>query len=165
MSEGRLESINVSDGGVPKRPRPECEITAGGLAGDRQRNLKFHGGPDRAVLLYSLGRIESLRDGGHPIAPGTIGENLTISGLDWDLAVPGARVEVGPVLLELTRYATPCDTIAGSFRDGRFARVSQKLHPGWSRVCARVLAEGLVRVGDPVRLAPGRREPFEGSDR
>ena len=152
MPEGRVEFINVSDGGVPKRPLPECEITSRGLAGDRQRNLKFHGGPDRAVLLYSLERIRALQDEGHPVTPGTIGENLTVSGVDWDLVVPGARIEVGPVRLELTSHASPCETLAGSFLEGRFVRVSQKVHPGWSRVCARVLVGGRVKVGDPVRV-------------
>lgn len=90
MVEGRVEQINASDGGVPKRPLPDGEVTAGGLRGDRQRNLQFHGGPDRAVVLYSLERIHSLQEEGHPITPGAIGENLTVSGLDWDLVVPGA---------------------------------------------------------------------------
>ena len=157
MSEGLLESINVSDGGVPKRPLSECEITAGGLDRDRQRNLKFHGGPDRAVLLYSLERIRSLQEEGHPIAPGTIGENLTVSGLDWAAMAPGVQLSVGEVRLELTRFASPCQTIAGSFGDGRFDRVSEKVHPGWSRVCARVLFEGRVKVGDPVRLLGSER--------
>jgi MOSC domain-containing protein YiiM len=40
----------------------------------------------------------------------------------------------------------------GSFKDREFARVSQKRHPGWSRVYARVLVEGRIRRDDPVRL-------------
>ena len=34
----------------------------------------------------------------------------------------------------------------------RFIRLSQKHYPGWSRVYARVLKEGLVRTGDAVTL-------------
>ena len=154
VTEGRVESINTSDGGVPKVPRPECRISVGGLQGDRHRNPRFHGGPDRAVCLYSLELIRSLQAEGHPIAAGTIGENLTFSGINWDLMVPGARVEVGEVRLELTSHAAPCETIAGSFRDGEFVRVSPKVHPGWSRLYARVLEEGVVRQGDPTRLVP-----------
>ena len=157
MPAGQVEFINISDGGVPKRPWPECDVTIAGLSGDRQRDLKYHGGPDRAVLLYSLERIRSLQEEGHPIAPGAIGENLTVSGLDWDLLVPGAQVEVGPVRLELTSHASPCDTLAASFLEGRFVRVSQKVHPGWSRLCARVLVEGRVTVGDPVRVLGSER--------
>jgi MOSC domain-containing protein YiiM len=56
------------------------------------------------------------------------------------------------VLLEIVSFTSPCKTIRESFIDGRFARISQKLHPGWSRVYARVLSEGEVRFGDSVEL-------------
>jgi MOSC domain-containing protein YiiM len=65
---------------------------------------------------------------------------------------PGRRVEVGEVEIELTAYAAPCRNIGGSFKDRRTGRVSQKAHPGWSRLYARVTREGTVRVGDPVRV-------------
>jgi MOSC domain-containing protein YiiM len=147
---GRLESINRSDGGVPKQPVMECEVRVLGLEGDRQTDFVHHGGRDRAVVLYSLERIAALQGEGHPIVVGSIGENLTLSGLDWEALVPGARLRVGDVELELTRYASPCAKIAGSFRDGAFERVSQKRHPGWSRVCARVLVPGWIAVGASV---------------
>jgi MOSC domain-containing protein YiiM len=149
---GRLVSINCSDGGVPKSPVAEVLITEAGLAGDRQHDLRFHGGPDRAVLLYSMELIEALQKEGHPIRVGGTGENLTLSGLDWNLIVPGSEISVGAVRLLVTKYATPCHNISGSFVDGDMTRIAQKLHPGWSRVCAKVLAGGTVRVGDSVRL-------------
>ncbi len=149
---GRVESINVSDGGVPKQSRPAARIRASGVEGDRQRRVSGHGGPDRAVTLYSLERLEALRLEGHPIGPGSTGENLTVSGLRWDQIQAGVRLAIGDVLLELTKPAPPCQTIAGSFLGGEFQRISEKLHPGWSRYCARVLREGDVRVGDPVAL-------------
>ncbi len=148
MPSGILHSINVSNGGVPKLARESCFVRRSGLDGDRQRDLRNHGGPERAVSLYSLELIEALRAEGHPITPGSIGENLTMAGLDWNRMTPGARVEVGPVLLELTDYTTPCRNIAPSFLERRIMRVSQKEHPGWSRLYARVLSEGLVRIGD-----------------
>ena len=150
---GRVESINRSRGGVPKAPGESGTITAAGLDGDVQRDLRFHGGPDRALSLYSLDLIAALRAEGHPIAPGTTGENLTVSGLEWARLVPGALVSVGEsVRLEVTRYASPCANISGSFLDGQIARIAQKTHPGWSRVYTRVLTAGPVRVGDPVVL-------------
>ncbi len=96
---GRLESINVSRGGVPKQPAFDAMITAQGLAGDRQRDLRHHGGPDRAVTLFSAERIAALQAEGHPIRPGTIGENLTVSGLDWARVGPGARLGIGEARL------------------------------------------------------------------
>jgi len=58
--------------------------------------------------------------------------------------VPGAKLEVGDVLLELTDYAAPCSNLRPYFLGGMFIRVSQKKHPGWSRLYARVLREGDV---------------------
>lgn len=152
LRAGRLESINASRGGVPKTAIFEGLITEAGLDGDRQRDLRFHGGPDRAIVLFSLDVIRALQREGHPIAPGTAGENLTLSGIEWRTVVPGSQLQIGEVQLEVTKYTSPCEKIAGSFADCDFTRISQKLHAGWSRVCARVLAGGLVRTGDAVNL-------------
>ena len=152
MSDGKLHSINVSSGGVPKLRREAAAVKRGGVEGDRQRDLEHHGGPQRAVSLYSLELIEKLRAEGHPIVAGAIGENLTLAGIDWSAMTPGRRLEVGAVKLELTSYAAPCNIIAGAFHDGRSSRVAQKTHAGWSRLYARVLQEGGVRIGDRVRL-------------
>lgn len=148
-----LHAINVSNGGVPKLPRPSCFVSVSGLEGDRQRDLRHHGGPERAVCLYSLDLIQALQAEGHDITPGSIGENLTVEGVDWARMLPGARVEVGPVVLELTDYAAPCSNIARSFQRRQYVRVNQKIHAGWSRLYARVLAEGTVSVGDTLRIA------------
>jgi MOSC domain-containing protein YiiM len=49
----------------------------------------------------------------------------------------------------------PCKTIKASFIDGKFIRIAQKLHPGWSRVYARVLSEGQIHFGDPSKSTQG----------
>lgn len=156
-SLGRVHQVNVSpDGGVPKRPVAEAYIAVGGVRGDCQRNLKHHGGPNRAVCLYSLERIELLRGEGHPIEPGSTGENLTVSGIEWSEVKPGVRLRIGnDVELEVLKYTEPCKTIAGSFKDGRIERVAQERNPGFSRVYARVLREGVARTGDIVTLLGG----------
>jgi len=153
VTTGRLESINTSRGGVPKTSVFEALVTAHGLDGDRQRDLRYHGGPDRAVVLFSLDAIRALQREGHPIAPGAAGENLTVSGIEWTTVVPGATLRVGEVLLQITTYTSPCEKIAGAFLEHDFTRISQKVHPGWSRVSARVTAGGILYVGDPVTLA------------
>jgi len=105
--------------------------------------------------VYSLERIYALQAEGHPIDVGTAGENVTVEGIDWDLVVPGARLRLGEeVLLEVASFTSPCKTIRESFTDGRFARISQKLHPGWSRVYARVLSEGEILCGEAVEVTP-----------
>lgn len=143
---GRIVSINGSGGGVPKRPVLFSNVNSLGLEDDRHISPD-HGGPDRAICIYSLELIKALRAEGHPIDIGTAGENFTVEDLDWSLVEPGVFVTVGAeVRLEVTSFTTPCKTIAGSFREGKFSRISQKLHPGWSRVYARVLTAGAVKT-------------------
>jgi len=150
--EPRLHQISISNGGVPKHAIVRAEITAAGVTGDRQRNPDIHGGPDRAVCLYSLDVIEALRAEGHPIAPGSAGENLTLAGIDWISIKPGMRLRVGAVRLEIVSYTAPCVHNGRWFLNENFSRMSQKQFPGWSRVYARVLTEGTVRAGDPVEI-------------
>ncbi|MBI3743039.1 MAG: MOSC domain-containing protein [Chloroflexi bacterium] len=146
-----IHQLNVSKGGVPKTAIPQAMLSALGLEGDGFANPKFHGGPDRALCLYALERIEALQVEGHSIFPGAIGENVTTVGLDWNLVVPGARLALGDCLIEIVRYTTPCMT-TGRFVSGDLKRYHHEHNPGWSRVYARVLTGGLLRVGDPVRI-------------
>lgn len=147
----QLIQINLSKGGVPKLPIPEAVVTKLGISGDQQKDLQHHGGPDRAVSLFSVDLIEQLRLEGHPIAPGTTGENLTITVDDYAALKPGCTLAIGEeVELLITAYAPPCKTIKASFHNDEFIRISDKVHPGWSRLYASVLKEGLIRQGDAI---------------
>jgi MOSC domain-containing protein YiiM len=152
---GRIFQLNISDGGVPKRAVPAAHLTSTGLEGDRQRH-RDHGGPERALCLYSLEHILKLQAEGHPIFPGSVGENLTLAGLDLGQLMPGARLAIGDeVLIEISGYTTPCRVIAESFVGGQFKRILQKLNPGDSRLYARVLRTGTLAVGQGVRVVNG----------
>ena len=89
---GRVVGLHVSDGGVPKHAVARAVVRPGGIEGDRQRDLRYHGGPERAVSLFSREVMDRLRAEGHPIAPGTTGENVLLAGLDWRHVQPGARL-------------------------------------------------------------------------
>ena len=150
---GRIFQLNTSPGGVPKLATREAEVTELGLTGDDHKFPDIHGGPERAVCLFSLERILELQNEGHPIFPGAVGENVTISGIDWDEVTPGQKLTLGDeVLLEITSYTSPCNSIPHSFVNGEYQRISQKLHPGYSRVYARVLRPGRIMIGQPVEL-------------
>jgi MOSC domain-containing protein YiiM len=153
MAKGTIVQVSASRGGVPKRAILQGVVDATGITGDRQKNLEFHGGPDRAVCLFASERIEALAAEGHPIYPGATGENVTTRGVDWAAVVPGARLRLGDtVLLEITDFAQPCKKNRVWFSDGNFNRINQKRFPGWSRVYARVLVGGVIRRGDAVEL-------------
>ncbi|HEX8550795.1 MAG TPA: MOSC domain-containing protein [Abditibacteriaceae bacterium] len=148
-----LRQINVNpEGGVPKYAVSEARLETEGVAGDKQRNRKYHGGPMRAVCLYSWELIQSLQAEGHPIDAGTIGENLTLQGVDWQQLAPGTRLRIGEAELEITSYVVPCRNIRASFLNDNFMRIAREKNPGWGRYYARVVHEGLVRAGDEVKV-------------
>ncbi|MEA2684249.1 MAG: hypothetical protein QOK05_2577 [Chloroflexota bacterium] len=150
--QARVHRINVSGGGVPKRAVAEGVLGELGIAGDDHDDKVDHGGPDRALCLYSIERIRVLQAEGHPVAPGSMGENITIEGLDTARLKPGDRLAIGETEIELTSHATPCRTIRESFIDGGFSRVLHTPHPGDSRLYARVLRGGTLRQGDPIQV-------------
>ena len=85
---GRIASLSVSDGGVPKRRVDGAQVSRLGLQKDAHNDTEGHGGPERAVCVYSLEKIRALQSEGHPIDVGTAGENVTVEGIDWDQVVP-----------------------------------------------------------------------------
>ncbi len=150
---GRVLQVNVSPGGVPKTPVASAEVGRLGLEGDAVNHPKIHGGPERAVCLFSNELIRSLRAEGHPISPGDVGENLTVEGLDWPSLEVDAVLAVGETLrLQLSQRVEPCRTIAGAFDGGDFKRIKPSRVPDQTRWYARVLTPGTVRPGDAIRV-------------
>lgn len=154
-----IHSIQISAGGVPKTAVPRAKVCSAGIHGDGHQ-YEHHGGPTRALCLYSLEPIESLAAEGHLITPGAIGENLTITGLDWERVAPGQKImfadpvtrAIRPVMATVTEYATPCKKIRNLFKDGYMKRVSAVDHPGWARAYASVKGSGWLLPGDHVWL-------------
>jgi len=151
-ARGRVVQISVNpNGGVPKHRVLFTRLSFNNVEGDKQRNLKFHGGPERAVCLFSWEVIRELQDEGHPIDCGTTGENLALSGVDWSTLKAGDRLQIGAAaMIEITRPTTPCKKIAASFIDGDFMRIHHKKFPSDTRYYARVLREGDVHESDLV---------------
>jgi MOSC domain-containing protein YiiM len=161
-SGGRVHQVNVSTGGVPKLPVVAARVHRLGVEGDGHHEPEpVHGGPDQAVSLYCIEALARVAADGHTAFPGAFGENLTLEGLDWAALRAGDRLGVGAGGLEiqLTKHASPCTTLQHYFTDGRFARISQKVHPEDARWYARVLAEGPVAPGDRVVVTPATDEP------
>jgi MOSC domain-containing protein YiiM len=151
----RIAQLAISNGGVPKTPVLLATVTELGIVGDRQKHTKFHGGVLRALCLYSLELIEKLQAEGHPIYPGSTGENVTISGVDWTTLASGTRMKLGDeVEIQLTKEADPCRTIAASFANGTFRRLEE---PGEMRWYCRIVTTGTVRVGDAVHVLAATR--------
>jgi hypothetical protein len=151
---GTVAQLATSGGGVPKRAVEVVEVGDRGIIGDRQADRRNHGRPLQALCLWSTEVIEALQAEGHPIQPGSAGENVTISGIEWPTLRTGVQLLIGDVLAEVSAYATPCSKNAAWFVDRDFNRMDQDRHPGWSRVYAWVKEPGTIRAGDPVVVEP-----------
>lgn len=153
MPTGRVASINVSRGGVPKLPVDRAQVRRVGLDGDEHRS-PVHGGPFAAVSIYSVEAIARVAADGHEAFPGAYGENLTLEGLELDTFRAGdlLRIGGGGLVLELRSRAEPCTNLSRWFVDERIGRVSSKAYPADARWYASVLEEGSVATGDLVEL-------------
>src|SRR5579872_3571667 len=111
LMQGTIVQVNVSLGGLPKRPISEGLITPLGIRGDLQAHPAIHGGPRKAVLLIAAEVVDELAARGYPIFYGALGENLTTRGIPvCDLRV-GDQVRAGTALLEITGPRGPCSAL------------------------------------------------------
>jgi MOSC domain-containing protein YiiM len=157
---GTIVQINISPGGIPKRPIAEGEVTPEGIRGDSWAHPQFHGGPNQALLLITSEGIEELIARGYPLHAGSLGENLTVAGLDRREMRIGQRYRAGEVLLELTKVRTPCSTLniyGPSIQQAvydRQVKAGDVSSPRWglSGFYARVLRAGVVRPRDIIQL-------------
>jgi MOSC domain-containing protein YiiM len=118
--------------------------------GDRQADLRVHGGPDKAVYAYPSEYYElwSRERPELDLGPGTFGENLTTEGfLDGDVNV-GDRFRFGSAELAVTQPRLPCFKLG--IRMGRDEFVTEFLERGLLGFYLAVAREGTVEAGDPV---------------
>ncbi|HXA64226.1 MAG TPA: MOSC domain-containing protein [Bryobacteraceae bacterium] len=157
---GSIIQINISPGGIPKRPIPEAKVTAEGILGDRWAHPDIHGGPNQALLLITSEGIEELIAQGYPLFPGALGENLTTAGLDRCQMRVGQRYRAGGIFLELTKLRAPCTTldvyghsINRAVYDAQ-VKAGDPSTPRWGLggFYARVLRAGTLRPQDIIEL-------------
>jgi len=157
---GCIVQINISPGGIPKRPIPEAEVTPEGIRGDSWAHPQIHGGPNQAVLLITSEGIDELIAQGYPLHAGALGENFTVAGLDRRQMRIGQRYRVGEVLIELTKMRAPCATLSvygpsiGQAVYDRQVKAGDASSPRWGLggFYARVLRGGVVRPRDIIQL-------------
>ena len=139
--------------GIVKLPVTAASISLDtlNLDGDRQADLKVHGGPDKAVYAYPVEHLPLWNDElGTDFGPGTFGENLTTAGwLEDDVRI-GDIWAWGDARLQVSQPRSPCyklATITG--RPDLLKRLVRTGRTGWY---LRVLQGGTAPVSGPIQV-------------
>jgi MOSC domain-containing protein YiiM len=155
-TKGVIVQINVSPGGLPKRPVAEGLISPLGIEGDAHAHPSIHGGPRKAILLIASEVVDDLVARGYPLFYGALGENLTTRGIPVRQLRVGDRLQAGGALLEITQPRGPCTTLdvyGKTLKDEIYDARVKALDPasarwGMSGFYARVVEAGVIRTND-----------------
>ncbi len=137
-----------------KKDPVDGQVWAGreGLSGDHQYDRQGHGGPDRALLMYSAEHYPRWRAewSRKDVGPGAFGENLTVSGLNEDIACVGDIFRIGEVRVEISSPRSPCINLSRRHQLPDLVKTIVENHrSGWY---LRVLQEGWLEAGMEVSL-------------
>jgi MOSC domain-containing protein YiiM len=118
-----------------------------GLKGDRYRTK----GGKRQVTLVQHEHLPVIGAilGGRVIEPETLRRNIVVSGVNL-FALRNQRFRIGEAIFEGTGHCHPCSRMEEAMGVGGFAAMR-----GHGGITAKVVQEGLVRLGDVVSREPG----------
>jgi MOSC domain-containing protein YiiM len=154
----------VPSGFVKKAVAGPVTVGALGLDGDEQADLTVHGGPEKAVYGYAAGHyprwVHDFPALAERFLPGSMGENLTVTGIDEDELRVGDVHAIGSALLQLCQPRQPCFKLALALGEPRLAKAM--VRSGRSGWYYRVLRGGTMAAGDTITLAerPNPDFPF-----
>jgi len=122
------------------------------LEGDRQADLRYHGGADKAVYAYPFEHYAywQAKLGRGDFKFGQFGENLTVEGLLEEEVRIGEVLGIGAALVQVTQPRTPCFKLGLKMGQDSFPPVF--LESGRSGFYLRVLREGEIGAGDPIEI-------------
>lgn len=135
-------------------------LATGNLTGDRQADLTVHGGPDKAVCVYSADHYAAWRAelATRACVPGWFGENFTVDGQTEQSVAIGDIYRVGTALVQVSQPRGPCWKLGRRWRRPDLPKlVVRSGRSGWY---LRVLEEGAVIAGEPLVLVERESTPW-----
>ncbi|MED2011059.1 MOSC domain-containing protein [Brevibacillus borstelensis] len=121
------------------------------LDGDGQADRRFHGGKDKALMVYSYDHYSFWEEKlGQELAPGAFGENVTVRGLDESTVSIGDIFQLGEAVVQVSQPRQPCFKL--DVRLQRSDMVSLIQQTGYSGFYMRVLETGMIGQDMEFRL-------------
>jgi MOSC domain-containing protein YiiM len=152
--------------GIGKRPVTHAvAVKPLGLDGDEQADLSVHGGLPKAVYAYPQEHYPfwqtvraqakvALWD--EPLPPGSIGENLTIAGLQEHQVWVGDVLRFPDCELAVSEPRFPCFKFNHAMGFNQATKLMGQ--NGWCGFYLAVRVPGTLQAGQPFELIPGPRE-------
>ena len=127
-------------------------LRAYNLAGDRQSDLRVHGGPNKAVYLYPFEHYSywAQQLPTADLSWGAFGENLTTEGITEETAHIGDQFRIGSAIVQVAQPRMPCYKLA--LRFGRSDMVRRFWESGLSGIYFSIVEEGELEAGDAITL-------------
>ena len=135
-------SEKVWESGIFKSKITESvTVTKTGIKGDEQADVTVHGGPDKAICVYSIDHFDYWKSElGLELEPGAFGENFSVTGITEQDVCIGDTFQCGHVILQTTQPRQPCWKLARRWGVKTMPALVQKNgKTGWY---FRVLNEG-----------------------
>ena len=152
--------------GILKRPvAGPVEVGPLGLAGDEQADRVLQGGLSKAVCAYphehyafwqTVRAQARVAEWGATLAPGALGENLTVSGLTEDRVWVGDRLRFAECELAVSEPCFPGPTLDAALGFPHAARLMRA--NGWCGYYLAVRVPGRLHPGESFEVIPGPRE-------
>ena len=138
--------------GIRKQPVSEpARLGSPGFEGDGVADKKHHGGPDKAVCVYSTEHYRYWEKSlGIKLPPAAFGENFSVSDLHEEDICIGDIFQAGTAIVQVSQPRQPCKTLAARY--GRNDMVKLVVESGRTGFYFRVLYEGIVKRGDVLVL-------------
>jgi MOSC domain-containing protein YiiM len=137
--------------GICKEAAQEVFLTYEGFQGDGVADLRFHGGPDRAVCLYPYEHYSLWeQEFDKSLSPAAFGENLTVTNMPERDVYIGDMYQVGDAVIQITQARNPCSTI--NKRTHLSMLLKRMIDTGYTGYFGRVIKEGKVRKDSKITL-------------
>jgi len=134
-------------------------LDVAGLEGDRVADPVHHGGPDKAVCVYSADHFSHWEDFlGRSLQPSAFGENFTVEGLIETEVCIDDIYQIGDAQVQVSQPRMPCHKLNKVF--GLAEMACQVKTTGFTGYYVRVLRQGWVAPGMPVVLQERSQPKF-----
>ncbi len=142
---GRVIAVCSSE----KKGTPKIDVSEGVLAVGFGLKGDAHGGDwHRQVSLLAIEQIETMKNKGLDVRPGSFAENICTEGFDLGSIVVGARLRIGATaIVEVTQIGKECHT-----RCAIYNKIGECIMPEQG-VFAKVIEGGVIKTGDQLEIS------------